>query len=68
LFDADKLDQVIQDPIPHKLKDVHNKVLQHSGYIEPRALPAKFERIMDYMEALYPHFNIKRGRYRMALS
>lgn len=57
LFDADKLDQVIQDPIPHKLKDVHNKILQHSGYVEPRALPARFERIMDDMEALYPHFN-----------
>jgi len=57
LFDADKLHQVIQDPIPYKLKDVHNKIIQHSGYVEPRALPTGFEGIIGEMEALYPHFN-----------
>lgn len=56
LFNTETLHQYIKDPIPHRLKDVHEKILQHSGYVEPRILPAGFERIMDEMDSMYPHF------------
>jgi len=56
LFDIDTIGQYIRDPIPHKLRGIHEKVRQHSGYVEPRPLPSHFGKVMDEMDASYPHF------------
>jgi len=57
LFDVEKLKLVLPEHHSSKKADLHQKLRKHSGYVEPRSLPSNYEKIMDEMDVLYPHFD-----------